>query len=207
MSFIALHYCIKALPWTQCHYGIQLYWLYKHWCRINMDPHSLHIARKISFRQPPTLCYSAHSKRCCCWWRTDGMCYAWIASIKPHQHQTHSVASARIWIRYVFWQYRQSCYYFHKHTTSNEKFRINCEPFCIFQVGVVTRDAETNDLLEKQADLINYLKDHNNKLNQKLMMLNAQIRSSASGITPQNWVESIEFGKILWVLWPDYILQ
>lgn len=50
--------------------------------------------------------------------------------------------------------------------------------FDFFQVGVVTRDAETNDLLEKQADMINYLKDHNNKLNQKLMMLNAQIRAS-----------------------------
>lgn len=50
----------------------------------------------------------------------------------------------------------------------------------------MTRDAETNDLLEKQADLINYLKDHNNKLNQKLMMLNAQIRASSSGISQPN---------------------
>lgn len=56
---------------------------------------------------------------------------------------------------------------------------------CSQQVGVSTRDAETNDLLEKQADLINYLKDHNNKLNQKLMTLNAQIRAS-SGNIPQN---------------------
>ncbi|XP_031634091.1 transmembrane protein 192-like [Contarinia nasturtii] len=52
-------------------------------------------------------------------------------------------------------------------------------------VGVATRDTEANDLLEKQADLINYLKDHNNKLNQKLMTLNAQIRAS-SGNIPQN---------------------
>lgn len=50
-----------------------------------------------------------------------------------------------------------------------------------FQIGVVTRDAETNDLLEKQADLINYLKDHNNRLNQKLMTLNAQVRANGSG--------------------------
>lgn len=45
----------------------------------------------------------------------------------------------------------------------------------------MTRDAETNDLLEKQADLINYLKDHNNRLNQKLMTLNAQVRATVSG--------------------------
>lgn len=60
--------------------------------------------------------------------------------------------------------------------------KINCN---YYQVGVTTRDSETNDLLEKQADLINYLKDHNNKLNQKLMTLNAQLRAS-SGSIPQN---------------------
>lgn len=56
---------------------------------------------------------------------------------------------------------------------------------CSHQVGVSTRDVELNDLLEKQADLINYLKNHNNKLNQKLMTLNAQIRASSGGV-PQN---------------------
>lgn len=54
------------------------------------------------------------------------------------------------------------------------------------QVGVSTRDAEAHDLLEKQADLINYLKDHNNKLNQKLMTLNAQIRASSGNINGNN---------------------
>lgn len=48
------------------------------------------------------------------------------------------------------------------------------------------RDSEMADLLEKQADLIHYLKDHNIKLNQKLMVLNAQVRSSSSGNIPQN---------------------
>lgn len=52
-------------------------------------------------------------------------------------------------------------------------------------MGVATRDTETNDLLEKQADLINYLKDHNNKLNQKLMTLSAQLRASTNNL-PQN---------------------
>lgn len=56
---------------------------------------------------------------------------------------------------------------------------------CVPQVGVATRDTETNDLLEKQADLINYLKDHNNKLNQKLMTLSAQLRASTNNL-PQN---------------------
>lgn len=48
------------------------------------------------------------------------------------------------------------------------------------------RDSEMADLLEKQADLITYLKDHNIKLNQKLMVLNAQVRSSSSNNLPQN---------------------
>lgn len=51
------------------------------------------------------------------------------------------------------------------------------------QVGVAQRDAATCDLLEKQADLINYLKDHNNKLNQKLMTLNAQLRASTGSVS------------------------
>lgn len=45
------------------------------------------------------------------------------------------------------------------------------------------RDSDTADLLEKQADLINYLKDHNNKLNQKLMTLSAQLRASTGSIS------------------------
>lgn len=44
------------------------------------------------------------------------------------------------------------------------------------------RDTEMADLLEKQADMINYLKDHNNKLNQKLMTLSAQVRASTGNI-------------------------
>lgn len=44
-------------------------------------------------------------------------------------------------------------------------------------VGLAQRDSEMRDLLEKQADLINYLKDHNLKLNQKLMQINNQLRT------------------------------
>lgn len=47
------------------------------------------------------------------------------------------------------------------------------------------RDSEMVDLLEKQADLIHYLKDHNIKLNQKIMALSAQLRAS-SGNVQQN---------------------
>lgn len=61
----------------------------------------------------------------------------------------------------------------------------DCKCSRIPQVGVTTRDAETSDLLEKQADLINYLKDHNNKLNQKLMALSAQVKA-ASGNASMN---------------------
>lgn len=55
--------------------------------------------------------------------------------------------------------------------------------YFFFQVGVATRDPSNSDLLEKQADLINYLKDHNNKLNQKLMTLNAQLRASTGSMS------------------------
>lgn len=44
-------------------------------------------------------------------------------------------------------------------------------------VGLTQRNASVIELLEKQADLINYLKDHNLRLNQKLMQLNSQVRT------------------------------
>lgn len=55
------------------------------------------------------------------------------------------------------------------------------------------RDTETADLLEKQADMINYLKDHNNKLNQKLMTLSAQIRASTGNIPhSSSWMKVVD---------------
>ncbi|XP_055902594.1 transmembrane protein 192 [Eupeodes corollae] len=44
-------------------------------------------------------------------------------------------------------------------------------------LGLLQSRSNTAELLEKQADLINFLKDHNLKLNQKLMQLNAQVRT------------------------------
>lgn len=44
-------------------------------------------------------------------------------------------------------------------------------------LGLTQRGLSTTELLEKQADLINYLKDHNLKLNQKIMQMNAQVRT------------------------------
>lgn len=44
-------------------------------------------------------------------------------------------------------------------------------------VGLTHSHADTLELLEKQADLINYLKDHNVRLSQKLMQLNSQVRT------------------------------
>lgn len=44
-------------------------------------------------------------------------------------------------------------------------------------VGLTQRNASYMDLLEKQADMITYLKDHNLRLNQKLMQLNSQVRT------------------------------
>lgn len=44
-------------------------------------------------------------------------------------------------------------------------------------LGLTQRGLSTAELLEKQADLISYLKDHNLKLNQKIMQMNAQVRT------------------------------
>ncbi|XP_055585756.1 transmembrane protein 192 isoform X3 [Uranotaenia lowii] len=44
-------------------------------------------------------------------------------------------------------------------------------------LGLTQHGLSTTELLEKQADLINYLKDHNLKLNQKIMQMNAQVRT------------------------------
>lgn len=46
-------------------------------------------------------------------------------------------------------------------------------------VGLTQRGADMAELFEKQADLISYLKDHNLRLNQKLMQLNAHVRTVA----------------------------
>jgi hypothetical protein len=45
-------------------------------------------------------------------------------------------------------------------------------------VGLMQRGADTTELLEKQADLIIYLRDHNAKLNQKLMQMSNQVSKS-----------------------------
>lgn len=43
-------------------------------------------------------------------------------------------------------------------------------------LGLMQRGADMTELLEKQADLIVYLRDHNAKLNQKLMQMSNQVR-------------------------------
>lgn len=42
-------------------------------------------------------------------------------------------------------------------------------------VGLTERGSDMAELLEKQSDLINYLRDHNLRLNQKLMQLHANM--------------------------------
>lgn len=44
-------------------------------------------------------------------------------------------------------------------------------------VGLVHSQSEVNDLLEKQSDLIDYLRDHVTRLNQKLQQLSNQLRT------------------------------
>lgn len=47
-------------------------------------------------------------------------------------------------------------------------------------VGLSQPGSDVTELLEKQADLISYLKDYNAKLNQKLMILNSQLHRPAT---------------------------
>lgn len=44
-------------------------------------------------------------------------------------------------------------------------------------LGLLQSRNSVSELLEKQADLINFLKDHNLKLNQKLMQISTQVRT------------------------------
>lgn len=44
-------------------------------------------------------------------------------------------------------------------------------------VGLVHSQSEVNELLEKQSDLIEYLREHVNRLNQKLQQLSNQLRT------------------------------
>jgi len=51
-------------------------------------------------------------------------------------------------------------------------------------VGLVQRGADVTELLEKQADLIEYLRNHNANLNQKLMQMSNQYRIVSLGPRP-----------------------
>jgi len=51
-------------------------------------------------------------------------------------------------------------------------------------VGLMQRGADITELLEKQADLISYLKEHNARLNQKLMQMSNQLRTVTLGPHP-----------------------
>ncbi|GAB0087655.1 Transmembrane protein 192 [Sergentomyia squamirostris] len=44
-------------------------------------------------------------------------------------------------------------------------------------VGLTQRNADVVELLEKQADLIAFLQDHNLRLNQRLMQMNSEVRT------------------------------
>lgn len=50
-------------------------------------------------------------------------------------------------------------------------------------VGFTQQGRNIAELLEKQADIISYLQEHNTKLSRKLMLMNAQLRESRSNIT------------------------
>ncbi|KRT82953.1 hypothetical protein AMK59_3556, partial [Oryctes borbonicus] len=52
------------------------------------------------------------------------------------------------------------------------------DSFAQGEVGYRQRSDKVYDFIEKQADLIRHLKDHNAKLGEKLMILNAQLENS-----------------------------
>lgn len=55
---------------------------------------------------------------------------------------------------------------------TQDSFAVNTE------VGYTQRGSNLAELLEKQADLIRYLRDHNVKLSHRMMMLAAQRRAA-----------------------------
>ncbi|XP_044738045.1 transmembrane protein 192 [Chrysoperla carnea] len=56
-------------------------------------------------------------------------------------------------------------------------FNSNQSNFIINEIGHGIQGGHVDDLLEKQADLIQYLREHNDKMNEKIMLLNAQLRA------------------------------
>lgn len=54
----------------------------------------------------------------------------------------------------------------------------------IGSVGLMQRGADVTELLEKQSDLIVYLRDHNARLNQKLLQMSNQLRTVTLGPMP-----------------------
>lgn len=57
----------------------------------------------------------------------------------------------------------------------------NPETFSQNEVGYREMGSKVYDFLEKQADLIRYLKEHNARLSEKVMSLNAQLHQTRSG--------------------------
>lgn len=53
-------------------------------------------------------------------------------------------------------------------------------------VGLMQRGSDVTELLEKQADLIVYLRDHNAKLNQKLMQMSNQVSHKELQVASQH---------------------
>lgn len=51
------------------------------------------------------------------------------------------------------------------------------EGFTEGEIGYRQQGDRTRDFIEKQADLIRYLKEHNNRLSEKIMILNAQMQA------------------------------
>jgi len=54
----------------------------------------------------------------------------------------------------------------------------NPETFCQNEVGYREMGSKVYEFLEKQADLIKYLKEHNDRLSQKVMLLSAQLQQA-----------------------------
>lgn len=54
----------------------------------------------------------------------------------------------------------------------------------IGSVGLMQRGADVTELLEKQGDYIAYLREHNARLNQKLMQMSNQLRTVTLGPMP-----------------------
>lgn len=81
-----------------------------------------------------------------------------------------------ILLMFVHGTYIMRVWRFNRSTRLPDALRDDDQPF-IGSLGVTVENAKVGELLEKQADLIHYLREMNHNLNKKLMQMNDKIKA------------------------------